>query len=119
MWYPYNMNRSGSSLTSIERPQALKKSVESIIDNWPNTIDCKVFIGLQDDYDSESFKIINSLINKNPDKEIRLYDLEYNCGISQARNELINKASLWGCEYVLLTADSITFDESMRMCGTA
>jgi hypothetical protein len=71
-------------------------------------------IGLQDDYDSKSFEVVAEIIRLNPEKEIRLYDLEYDCGISKARNELIQKVNLWGIEYTLLTADSITFDESMK-----
>jgi glycosyltransferase involved in cell wall biosynthesis len=106
------MDKIGIILTTIERPQALKKSVESIIAQWQeNWI---LIIGLQDDYDSESFKNIFKIVKDNPNKTIRVYDLEYNCGISKARNELIQKAMLWDCEYVLLTADSITFDESMK-----
>jgi hypothetical protein len=104
------MNKKvGIILTSIERPIALKKSVQSILavwqDNWA------LFIGLQDYYDSESFGIITKIIEENPGKEIRLYDLEYNCGISKARNELINKVAMWGIPYVFLTADSIRFND--------
>lgn len=99
-------------LTSIERPQALKKSIESILAVWQED-SWVLMVGLQDDYDSESFSIVAKIIEDNPGKDIRLYDLEYDCGISKARNELIQKANLWNCEYVLLTADSITFDESM------
>ena len=98
-------------LTSIERPLALHRCLESIIavwqDNWV------LMIGLQDTYDSKSFEVVAEIIRLNPEKEIRLYDLEYDCGISVARNELINKAAMWGHKYVLLTADSIVFDESM------
>lgn len=105
-------NRIAIILTSIERPQALKKSVESILAVWKeNWI---LMIGLQDDYRSESVLIASKFQEDNSDKNIRLYDLGYNCGISKARNELINKARLLYCEYVLLTADSITFDESMK-----
>lgn len=106
------MRKIGIILTSIERPQALKMSIESILavwqDNWV------LFVGLQDDYESQSFGIMSKIIEDNPDKAIRLYDLEYDCGISKARNELINKALLWDCEYILLTADSILFDKSME-----
>jgi len=99
----------GIILTSIERPQSLKKSVESILTVWQD--EWALFIGLQDDYESESFSVIEKIIEDNPDKEIRLYDLEYDCGISVARNELIQKVSLWGIPYTLLTADSITFQD--------
>ena len=99
-------------LTSIERPQALKKSVESIIAVWQEN--WVLFIGLQDGIDSASWTIIVELMRLHADKDIRLYDLEYDCGISVVRNELIQKVSLWGIPYTLLTADSITFDESMK-----
>lgn len=113
MWYAYIMDkRIGIILTSIERPQALKKSVESILAQWQE--DWVLFIGLQDERSSESFSIMDRLIQENPDKEIRLYELEYDCGISVARNELIQKVSLWGIPYTLLTADSITFDETVK-----
>lgn len=105
------MDKIGIILTSIERPLALKKSVESIIAQWQEN--WVLFIGDQNEYHSESTAIILNIIHDNPDKEIQHYKLEYNCGISKARNELIHKASLWGCEYVLLTADSIIFDNSM------
>ena len=105
-------NKIGIILTSIERPQALKQSVQSILDIWQGS--WVLLIGLQDGYESESFEIISQFIKDNPNKEIKHYNLEYNCGISKARNELIHKAYLWNYEYVLLTADSITFDESMK-----
>jgi hypothetical protein len=113
MWYAYIMDkRIAIILTSIERPLALHRCLESIVavwqDNWV------LMIGLQDDYDSKSFQVVDELIRLHPEKEIRLYDLEYDCGISVARNELIQKAYLWNIPYVLLTADSITLDESMK-----
>jgi glycosyltransferase involved in cell wall biosynthesis len=103
------MNTIGIILTSIERPALLQKSVDSIITNWQSN--WTLFIGLQDNSDNKSFDIIAERILENPDKEIRLYNLEYNCGISKARNELIHHAALWNCDYVLLTADSIIFKD--------
>jgi hypothetical protein len=104
--------RIGIILTSIERPQALKKSVESIISQWQE--EWVLFVGIQDDYDSQSFSIMRKIVDDNPNKIIRIYDLEYDCGISMARNELIQKVNLWGIPYTLLTADNIIFDESMK-----
>lgn len=106
------MNKIGIILTSIERPLALRRCLESIISVWQEN--WVLMVGLQDNYDSRSFEVVSEIIRLNPEKEIRLYDLEYDCGISVARNELINKATMWGYKYVLLTADSITFDESMK-----
>ena len=114
MWYAYTMNdkKIAIILTSIERPLSLHRCLESIVKVWDSSW-C-LMIGLQDDYDSKSFEVVAEIIRLNPEKEIRLYDLEYDCGISVARNELINKAAMWGIPYTLLTADSITFDESMK-----
>jgi glycosyltransferase involved in cell wall biosynthesis len=105
-------NRIAIILTSIERPQALKKSVESILAVWQEN--WVLLIGDQNPVDSESFYVIEKFINDNSDKDIRTFQLDYNCGISVARNELIHFAHLIGCEYVILTADSILFNESMK-----
>jgi hypothetical protein len=99
-------------LTSIERPQALKKSIESILAVWQDNR--VLLIGDQNPIGSKSYQIIDEFIINNPDKDIRTFNLEYNCGISVARNELIHFANLIGCEYVLLTADSILFNDSMK-----
>ena len=114
MWYAYTMNdkKIAIILTSIERPLSLHRCLESIVKVWDSSW-C-LMIGLQDDYDSKSFEVVAEIIRLNPEKEIRLYDLEYDCGISQARNELIQKVSLWGIPFTILTADSIAFDESMK-----
>ena len=106
------MNKIAIILTTIERPDSLKKSLNSIITNWQENF--VLMIGMQDNYRSESYEVISNIIGDNQDKEIRLYDLEYNCGISKARNELINKAHLWDIPYVLLMADSILFNESIK-----
>ena len=105
-------NKIAIILTSIEKPQSLKKSVESIIAVWQEN--WVLLIGDQNAIESESYQIVDNFIVNNPDKDIRTYNLEYNCGISVARNDLIHFADLIGCEYILLTADSITFDESMK-----
>ena len=99
-------------LTSIERPLALHRCLESIVAQWQEN--WVLFIGLQDDYDSKSFEVVAEIIRLNPEKEIRLYDLGYDCGISKARNELIQKVNLWNLPYTILTADSIALDESMK-----
>jgi len=106
-------NKIGIILTSIERPQALKKSVESILEVWQDN--WVLLIGDQNKHTyGESYDVITKIINDNPDKFIKAYKQEYNCGISVARNELIYKARLNYCEYVLLTADSILFNDSSR-----
>jgi len=101
-------------LTTIERPTLLQKCLNSVITNWPTSVRCILLIGNQNDYDSESYSVISKIIENNPEKDIRHYDLEYDCGISQARNELIHKSLLHNADYILLSADSILFNESMK-----
>lgn len=89
-------------LTTIERDYLLFKSVQSILnnlqDNW------MVIIGYQDNNKTIDFS----------HPQIYSYALPYNCGISVSRNDLIIKAVALNCDYILLSADSIQFTESMR-----
>lgn len=105
-------NKIAIILTSIERPQLLKKCLVSIVENWQENF--ILMIGNQNGYESETYRIIHEIMMQHPNKEIRYYELKYDCGISQARNELIYKACLWNIPYVLLTADSITFNNSIK-----
>ena len=104
-------------LTTIERPKLLQKCLDSIVNNWPTSVNCMLLIGNQNDYESKSYKIISKTINDNPTKSIRHYDLEFDCGISKARNELIHKSLLHNADYIFLTADSILCNESMKDLG--
>lgn len=51
-------------------------------------------------------------INQNPNwYYTNIYNLPYNCGLSYARNYLVQKAHEMGIQYVLITADSIKFTD--------
>jgi hypothetical protein len=50
--------------------------------------------------------------------QVYTYALPYNCGIGYARNDLMQKALAFNCDYTLLTADSILFNESMKYINT-
>lgn len=96
------MEKIGIILTMIERDKAFFMALKSIIntmqDNW------MVIAGYQ-----AKNKVIEF---SHP--QIYTYSLPYNYGISSARNDMIIKAVALGCDYVLLTADSIRFNESMK-----
>lgn len=100
-------------LTSIQRPHLLKKALESIVehyqDNWI------IMVGNQDGWISETSKVIEDIKAQNVDKcIINHYIQPYDCGISFARNQLITYANLLKCEYIVLSADSIMFTETMK-----
>lgn len=95
-------NKIGIILTSIKRDELLFKSIRSMLDN--TTENCTIIVG----YQSESKTIEFS------HPRVYVYQLPYNCGISYARNDLILKAHALGCTHVLLTADSIMFNVSMK-----
>jgi hypothetical protein len=96
------MNKIGIILTTIERDKAFFMALKSILDtmqeNW------MVIAG----YQAED-KVIEF---SHP--QIYTYPLPYNCGISYARNDMILQAQACGCDYILLTADSILFNESIK-----
>ncbi len=95
-------NKIAIILTSIERDKLLFLAIKFILlylqPNW------MIIIGYQSKNKTITFS----------HPQIYAYELPYNCGISQARNDLIIKAYALGCTHVLLTADSILFNESME-----
>jgi glycosyltransferase involved in cell wall biosynthesis len=97
------MEKIGIILTSIEKNKALFESIASILKvlqpNW------QVIIGYQGKDDS---------IVEFSHPQIFCYRLPYNCGLCFARNDMIEKALGLGCEFTLLSADSILFNESMK-----
>ena len=85
------------------RDNLMMKTVKSIMDNWQDNY---VFlIGDQNKLGDDEFFIKRYLFNK----EVYAYNLSYDCGLSYARNYLINKAHEKGIKYCLITADSIAF----------
>jgi glycosyltransferase involved in cell wall biosynthesis len=93
-------------LTSIERQKSMFESIASILKvlqpNW------MIIVGHQGGKDQ---------VVEFSHPQIYCYQLPYNCGISYARNDLIEKAVGLNCNYTLLSADSIVFNESMNSLG--
>jgi glycosyltransferase involved in cell wall biosynthesis len=106
-------------LTTFKRPNLLKQCLQSIVNNWPADIECVLLVGNQCMKGDvlvveESYNLLYDFIQSNPDKNIKHIELDYDCGITKARNELINRSKLMNCDYTILTADSICVDSSLH-----
>ncbi len=88
--------------TTFLRDELMRKTLGSILENW-----------------QENYVLLVGNQNKNPDdglrwsfsKKIYNYKLPYDCGLSHARNFLVEQAHQMGIDYVLITADSIKFTD--------
>jgi len=93
------MDKIAIIYTTFLRSELAMNTISSIISNWiPNS---KLFIGDQN-------KIAGKIYDVNLNFEI--FSLPFDCGLSYARNYLINKANEEGYKYCLITADSIEFN---------
>ena len=95
-------------ITSFERPDLLRKSVESVLENW-----CENFVILVGDQSKEDNELMKRWKIELP-SQLSYVKLPFNCGLSYARNILVTQASLLGAEYCIISADSICFNSSMK-----
>ena len=95
-------------ITTFERPELLRKAVESILDNW-----CDNFVILIGDQSRFDDGLMQNWSTEMPEY-LHYFKLPFNCGLSYSRNFLARAAQRLGCEYSILSADSICFDESMK-----
>lgn len=98
------MNKIAIIITTFLRDSALYKTVQSIVDNY--TEGCIVLIadqGYQADEKIITYDYFKSQI------PCEVYYLTFDCGLSYARNFLVNKAKELGYEYCLISSDSIQF----------
>ena len=106
-------NRIGIILTTFLRDDLMYRIVDSIIKNWKE--EYILFIGNQGyRTDEEKIKADNDFrlnITNINHVDIRYYNLPYDCGLSYARNYLVQKAHEAGCNYIFLTADSYEFKD--------
>ncbi len=104
--------------TTFLRDELMKKTIQSICDNWNDNYVLlignqnketteieswlwKQYYSLPDYYDTPKGKI----------KVLNHYKLPYDCGLSYARNYLVDKANEMGIKYCILSADSIEFTD--------
>lgn len=94
-------------ITTFERPELLKKAVESILENW-----CENFVILIGDQSKEENALMKRWAIELP-KKLYYFRLPFNSGLSFGRNYLVRGASILDCQYCIITADSICFDKVM------
>lgn len=127
-------------VTSFLRNKLLERIIGSILSNWKDEylllignqgiLDQNHLIYLQNALNLQEFKAKNSIIldiiDPNSQKvkkdaliaynnRIRYYALNWDCGLSYARNYLVQRAYELGCNYIFLTADSYEFKEKYNL----
>ncbi len=91
-------------VTTFLRDAMMYKTIQSIIDNFPDN--CKLFIadqGYQTDEKTITYDYFKSQI------PCEIHYLPFDCGLSYARNFLVNKANELGFQYCMISSDSIQF----------
>jgi GT2 family glycosyltransferase len=96
----------GIIITTFLRDAALYKTLQSIVDFNPG--DCTILVADQGYADDEKNITIDYFKSQIP---LEYYRLPFDCGLSYARNFLVNKAKELGYEYCLVSSDSIQFTE--------
>jgi len=105
----------GIIYTTFLRNKLMNETIQSILDNWKNNY--ILLIGDQNNTNNQIEKQLwlSNIKHENTMKNIHYYHLLYDCGLSYARNYLINKAYKMGIKYCLLTADSIKFTQPYNL----
>lgn len=95
-------NKIAIIYTTFLRPELVKQTLPSIVENTDN--DIIILVG--DQSKENDVKDICKSLNNN---KIQYIKLGFDCGLSYARNFLVEKANELGCKYCWLSADSIMF----------
>lgn len=113
------MSKIAIIIPTIHRDDILMETINSILDVWQDS--WVILIGDQnniEDYSDEKRIFYETACAKahenTPNDQIKIVNLPYDCGLSYARNKLVEKASELGIDYCLISADSIKFTESMK-----
>jgi len=114
------MNKIAILIPTILKDDNLMKVINSILDNWQD--DWVILIGDQnkpEDYSKEKKMFYNTVVTPvcmgNPFSLcVKVVQLPFDCGLSYARNKLVETAHELGIKYCVIAADSIKFTESMR-----
>jgi hypothetical protein len=97
------MNNIAIIVTTFLRDELLYKTIQNIEEFMPDN--CSILIGDQNWTPEKHSNFFNPYLH------IVYKQLPYDCGLSYARNFLVQKAYDMGFEYVLLSADSIQFNQ--------
>lgn len=109
------MNKIAIIYTTFLRDNLMYKTTQSIINNMMSK--CILFVGNQsyktDENRLNGFSQFNIHINNPIHWEIAYYNLSFDCGLSYARNFLVEQARKINYDYCLVTADSLEFTQSL------
>lgn len=106
------MSKVAILYTTFLRDGLMFQTVKSILDNWHK--DFILLVGDQGSQDPQKL-----FFCQNYDK-VKYFTLPFDCGLSFARNSLVQRASALGCDYSIITADSIKFiPETIRQLDNA
>jgi glycosyltransferase involved in cell wall biosynthesis len=101
------MNKIGFIITTFLRDELLFKSVKSLLEykqnNW------EIIIIDQGNNAEEKTKFINQNFNK-----IHYYQVLFDSGLSYGRNFGVQKATDLECDYIVILADSIIINQSIK-----
>jgi GT2 family glycosyltransferase len=96
----------GILVTTFLRDEMLRLAVQSMIKHTPSN--AVILIGDQGNpRDNNAMRKINDYSNP----PLYYYQLPFNCGLSVARNYLVQQAYDLGCDYVVMASDSFIFTE--------
>jgi len=108
------MNKIAILITSFKRDNLLYQTIQGIVDNWSNDFGA-IFVANQsyqtDEEKAQGETKFASTINNSCNRPIYYYNLDFDCGLSYARNFLVSKASQHDFKYVIISADSIQFPQ--------
>lgn len=94
--------------TTFLRDDLMMKTTDYIVDAYDEIFD--LFIADQGDINEQKINYYKQLKQK---INAKIFKLEFDCGLSFARNFLVQKAHTLGYEYCLITADSILFNHPL------
>lgn len=96
-------------VTTFLRDDLLRTTVDSMLAHAPKN--CQIFIG---DQGCRNPKDHLAKINEYYKERVYYYPLPFDCGLSHARNYLVEQALKMGYEYCLIASDSMIFNENTR-----
>ena len=97
----------GIILTTFLRDELLYKSVQSIKENWQDNFELIIVDQGEMNTDKHKWLLDENLSSC-------YYSVSFDCGLSYARNYGVQKAKELCCDYCVISADSIIFDNTIK-----
>jgi GT2 family glycosyltransferase len=105
------MSKTAIIFTTFLRNELAADTCNSILEHWID--DSVLLLGDQNrDAHSPHFSCLSEI---NWYDRVKYFHLPFDCGLSFARNYLVGEAYKLGCEYCLVTADSIAFNQKIDL----